>query len=109
MHRPEWWGYVQFSTAGPGSARFVPDVTLPARRWLHEVYYAQRDFRKAHGRWAADLDELAIRPPAGAMLSAPAMRVTDSLFEVSIDLRRPDARTERWRIRQDALVWSDPR
>ena len=109
MHRPEWWGYVQFSTSGPGRARFVPDATLPARRWLHEVYYAQRDFRKAHGRWAASLGELVMDPPAAAALSAPSLRVTENLFEVSIDLRLPGARTERWRIRQDALVWSDGR
>jgi hypothetical protein len=109
MHRPEWWGYVQFSTSSPGRSRFVPDTTLPARRWLHEVYYAQRDFRKAHGRWAADLGELAIGSPAAAVLSTPSLRVTENLFEASIDLRLPGARTERWRIRQDALIWSDAR
>ena len=30
MHRPETWGYVQFSTAEPGKALFVPDPAGPA-------------------------------------------------------------------------------
>ena len=32
MHRPERWGYVQFSTAEPGKAAFKPDPTLAAAR-----------------------------------------------------------------------------
>jgi len=32
MHRPETWGYVQFSTGRPGSVPFAPDASLPARR-----------------------------------------------------------------------------
>lgn len=39
MHRPETWGYVQFSTGRPGSMSFEPDASLAARRWLHQVYY----------------------------------------------------------------------
>jgi hypothetical protein len=105
MHRPEWWGYVQFSLSAPG-ARFVPDVSLPARRWLHEVYYAQRDFRQARGRWAATLAELGVAAPAAAGLSAPDMHVGSALFEASIALQRPGDRPVRWHIRHDALVWT---
>jgi hypothetical protein len=108
MHRPEWWGYVQFSTAAPGNARFLPDPALPARRWLHDVYYAQRDFRKIHGRWAATFAELGISSTPDAVMAEPAMEVAASLYEVSIVLRGPDATARRWHIRQDALVWSTP-
>ncbi|HZU36927.1 MAG TPA: carbohydrate-binding family 9-like protein, partial [Gemmataceae bacterium] len=31
MHRPETWGYVQFSTARPGTATFHPDPAGPAK------------------------------------------------------------------------------
>lgn len=58
MHRPERWGYVQFSTAEPGADRFVPDPTLPARDLLMEVYNLQREFFDSHDRWAATFDEL---------------------------------------------------
>ena len=110
MHRPETWGYVQFSTGRPGTASFKPDPALPARRWLHALYYAQRDFQKTQGRWAATLSELGIAPPAagpeGLGLQAPSLAVAGSLFEATIDLRLPGGATERWHIRQDALIWA---
>jgi hypothetical protein len=107
MHRPEMWGYVQFSSASPGSVTFRPDAALPARQWLHAVYYAQREFRKKNGRWAATLGELGLAQADTAGLQDPALTVTGSLFEATIELRLP-GKTERWHIRQDSLVWSGP-
>ncbi|OLE60036.1 MAG: hypothetical protein AUI36_12760, partial [Cyanobacteria bacterium 13_1_40CM_2_61_4] len=46
MHRPERWGYVQFSTARPGSVKLRPDAALVAREALMEIYHAQRTFMK---------------------------------------------------------------
>jgi hypothetical protein len=108
MHRPETWGYVQFSTARAGSVTFAPDPTLTARRWLHQVYYAQRDYRQANGRWASAFDALHVAPPAaGSGLSAPMLQVTGSLFQASVALRLGDGRTQQWNIRQDSLIWPD--
>ena len=58
MHRPETWGYVQFSAAPLGTAVFRPDVDEPIKRRLHEIYYAQAAFRKKNRRWAASVQEL---------------------------------------------------
>jgi len=33
--------------------------------------------------------------------------VTTSLFEASVDLRLAAGKTQRWHIRQDALVWPE--
>jgi hypothetical protein len=107
MHRPETWGYVQFSSAGPGRASFRPDPSRPARRWLHAVYYAQREFRTAHGGWAATLPELGAPALSGGALSSPALSVAGSLFEARVDLRVSDGTIEHWRIRQDALIWKE--
>lgn len=104
MHRPESWGYVQFSHGRTGTVRFAPDPSLPARRWLHQVYYAQRDYRQANGRWAS-MEQLGVPPPGGA-LESPSLQVAGSLFQASIDLRLPDGKTQRWNIRQDSLVWN---
>ncbi len=104
MHRPESWGYVQFSTGQVGTGKFIPDASIPARRWLHQVYYAQHDFRQKNTRWAATLDELGMPAPGGP-LAAARLVLADSLFEASIDLMLPDGTRERWHIRQDALVW----
>ena len=41
MHRPERWGYVQFSTASPGQASYRPDPAGPIRDRLMQIYQAQ--------------------------------------------------------------------
>src|SRR5829696_6582392 len=52
MHRPERWGFVQFTTGPPGpGAAFRPDRSWPAREALMRVYHAQAAFRKRRGRW----------------------------------------------------------
>jgi ABC-type glycerol-3-phosphate transport system substrate-binding protein len=107
MHRPEAWGYVQFSTSPAGAASLPPDATLPARRWLHEVYYAQRAYREAHQRWARTLDELGVAAPSDPALARPVLEVTSALFQASVELRGPDGAPQRWNIRQDALIWPD--
>jgi len=99
MHRPETWGYVQFAEK---RAAFVPDPSWPARVWLHRVYYAQREFRKTNNRWAEDLEELNVDVPRESGLTQPALQTTESLFEAAISLGG-----QRWRIRQDGLVWKD--
>src|SRR4029079_19345122 len=88
MHRPEAWGYVQFSTGAPGTVSLRPDPALPARQWLHDVYYAQRAYREAHQRWARTLEELGVAAPADPALSRPALEVTSALFQASVELRR---------------------
>ena len=100
MHRPETWGYVQFTSRAPGEVTFVRDPGWPARAWLHRIYYAQRDYRRANGRWAASVDELKI----GALpedLAGPELRVAGSVFEVSVGLKGSG---QRWRITQDSLL-----
>ena len=104
MHRPDQWGYVQFSTAKPGTTTFASDPAWPARRWLHEVYYAQRAYLKANGKYASTLSELRIAGPVDASLSAPSLAAAGGLFEASITLARPGG-SQRWAIRQDSLIY----
>ncbi|MGA9120922.1 MAG: carbohydrate-binding family 9-like protein [Bacteroidota bacterium] len=65
MHQPELWGYVQFSTAKPGTDRFRPDPTWEARVALYQVYKAEKAFRKEHGRYALTLQELGLQGRPG--------------------------------------------
>jgi len=60
MHRPERWGYVQFSNGAPGSAKFHPDVTLPLRDRLMEVYYRQKEYFKTHRHYADSAADLGM-------------------------------------------------
>lgn len=77
MHRPERWGIVQFSRAPVGSASFDPDRTLPFRDALMGVYYAQRQFRSDHGRWAESLSDLDVVAVDHRLLGAVTLDAAD--------------------------------
>lgn len=94
MHRPERWGIVQFSTAKPGGAKVQADPAGDARYLLHRVLYAQRDYRKATGKWASRLDELKLKGPI-------ELESTRTGFEAST----LDSKVRRWHIRSDARIW----
>jgi hypothetical protein len=97
MHRPETWGYVQFErTQRP----FVPDPSWPARRWLQQVYYAERDYLQVHGRYAASLSELGLSLPAGEGLRAGPMGETLDRWESCVGTDRGE-----WCIREDSRIW----
>jgi hypothetical protein len=106
MHRPEMWGYVQFTAKSPGEVKFRPDPEGPARHVLHQIYYAQRAHRKAHGRWARTLGELRLPLLRDAsFVGRPVVQATDHLFEATVDVRAPDGKVRRVGIRQDSRVW----
>jgi len=102
MHRPEKWGYVQFSSAE--KADFRPDPSAPARNLLHQIYYAQRDYKQKHGSWASDLAELDIENTGSEGVE---MQVTQSGFEVVVQIGEAEGKPQRWHIRQDSRVWGD--
>jgi hypothetical protein len=108
MHRPERWGYLQFSTAPVGTAALRPDPAGPARHLLHRVYYAQRDYRRRHGAWASSLGQLGLEGLHHPSLAGPVrLETTASLFEAHVAVRRPGGPPRRWHIRSDARVWGD--
>jgi hypothetical protein len=104
MHRPETWGYVQFSDARPGEDRFRPDPTGPARALLHRIYHAQTVHRRTYDHYAASLAELGLSGLShDSVNGVPSMEATSNWFEASVKLK--DGR--RVRIRADALVKVD--
>ena len=108
MHRPEKWGYVQFTRQPPGTVAFQPDPAAPAREVLQTIYYAQKDFRAQHRRWAASLDELNPGPALGAAPAlAPALKPTPDGYEATVTFPPAQGARQVWRIRQDARVWRE--
>lgn len=108
MHRPETWGYVQFSTSKPAQAAFKPDPAGPVRQLLHRIYYAQGAFRAKHGRYASRLNELGIETAGIEGLAAdPTIEVTGSGFEATAAVQLPGSRRQAWHIRQDSRNWKD--
>ena len=100
MHRPERWGFVQFSEAAPGTARFKLDVAWEARETLMTVYHHQKAFHQKHQRWAATLNELALSDLPRQL----AMGATAEGFQADIAVGR-DSPTPRLHVRQDSRIW----
>ena len=77
MHRPERWGYIQFSTARPGEAKFQPDPTLPARDLLMEIYHRQKSYQAREKKWTDSFDQLGMKPDAWKSLAKPPKSAID--------------------------------
>jgi hypothetical protein len=105
MHRPEMWGYVQFSTTA--GASFVPDPSWPARAFLYEVYYAQRAFRQTHQRYATSLGELGVSIPDNRGLSRAAITSdAKDRYRASVVLTGRGTRFA-WHINQESAISVD--
>lgn len=105
MHMPERWGVLQFTDVAAG----VRTVALSADRndrvkWaLRRLYYRQRAYRDAHGRYASDLARLGpdtIR--VDGLAFSPALHATPSLYEITA----PGFDGAVVHIRQDGRVWT---
>ncbi len=94
MHRPERWGYLQFSTAKPGTVKFAADPAQGVKDRLHELYYAQRSHHEKHKRYAKTLDELGQK-------QAGTLELTTRGYEFSLPFG-----DKRIGISHDSLLWS---
>ena len=107
MHRPELWGYVQFSTKTAGPVRMAADASWPARAWLHTVYYAQRTYWQTHKRYAPTLADLNLDGRVESGLSAPAIaQASPTAYTASITLIMADGRRVRWSVNQESVISS---
>lgn len=90
MHRPWKWGYVQFSSGAPGTAKFSPDLLLPARHWLHLIAAAQHQRRVDGKPFVDSLADMGLDVPADETFAEPPkIRTTFSGFEAIINTREP--------------------
>jgi hypothetical protein len=100
MHRPERWGYLQFSAAKPGTAAFQPDPERHVRELLHRVYYAQRIHWLKTGSYASSLEALKLN--ANEFPRTLLIHRTRNSFEAEVPL--PDNSSCRWVIGQDSWI-----
>lgn len=108
MHRPEKWGYVQFSTGGPGQAKFQPDAAAAARDVLMEIYYAEKEFQKLKKRWTSALDDLTLsRLKQLPAMQAPVIEIKDEGFKASLVVRLSSGQDQSWHITHDSRIWSE--
>ncbi|MBI3860903.1 MAG: carbohydrate-binding family 9-like protein, partial [Planctomycetia bacterium] len=108
MHRPERWGYVQFSTSPPGAARFTPDPTLRGRNVLLEIYHHQKAFQAKHQRWAQSVDQLGLDQALLKDLPGPpSLKATAAGFRAVVEIPLAGDqgnKTEAWTIRHDSRL-----
>ena len=105
MHRPERWGFVQFSTSPAGTVGFVVDPTLQGREVLLEVYHRQKEFHQQHQCWANSLDELGLaQTPLAGLPDLPTLKITASGFRAIVEIPIADNKTQAWCIRQDSRL-----
>jgi transglutaminase-like putative cysteine protease len=98
MHRPERWGYVQFSSSN-ATSEFQPDPTLPSRDALMAVYYRQRTYRERFGHYANSAEQLGItEPKLDIGLSGDGYIATIS------QVRNLGGETRTLRLRQDSKI-----
>ena len=104
MHWPERWGYVQFSTGPPGAAAFRPDPSALARDLLMDIYYAQQEFRQAHGQWAAALADL--RPLLPSSLAASLqMQLAPDGYTATAEYPAGGGKMQRLCLSDDSRLW----
>jgi hypothetical protein len=104
MHRPERWGYLQFTDGSPATARFRLDGSQAARDFLMAVYHAQRAFQARTGNWAETLAALPVPVPA-AGLASPRLRSTTTGFVAEALYTDPKGRSVRLQIDERSRLW----
>lgn len=110
MHRPEKWGYVQFTRGKADPAKFRPDPAAAGRAVLQGIYYAQKDYQKKNGRWAGRLEVPGLAPEVAegkTLARPPVLQNTADGFRASVGVKGSDGALQTWHIRQDARVWTE--
>ena len=97
MHRPETWGWVQFSAleGDDGRERFQQRSSHGVAWALWQLFYAQKLYRQQHGAYATALGQLKIPSVAWPDYTfMPEMRGDGSYFI----FRTADAEGKVWRL-----------
>ena len=110
MHRPERWGYVQFSEKSPGQDDYRPNPSGPIKDRLMGIYQAQRAYRQKNTTWAPSLEALGLsNEPAIPGSEPPTLRATPEGFEARMTGPTGEGRTpQTWTVRQDSRLTSKP-
>lgn len=108
MHRPERWGFVQFSSQPAGTGRLRPIEAWSVRERLMRVYAAQKAYHQANKSWASELSKLDLGSRAPEGVEAPALRLTPDGYEATIRIPASGTNPARaWHVRQDSRLWAD--
>jgi hypothetical protein len=112
MHRPERWGFVEFSSQNGKRSEPVPGLrSLDARDGLMEIYHRQRTYHAKHQQWASSISELGLSQQDLPLLKDLSLEKTPTGFRafVPIDPKVQDQKSKFLNVRQDSKLWSSQR
>lgn len=102
MHRPETWGFVQFTYGRPGTVKFRRAPDYAARMYLIQIYYAQNAFYRKYNRWAS-VKELGWAARDSRFEGSLRLEPGSLGFKASVQSRTDSAK--RVCIGQDSRFW----
>jgi len=103
-HKPELFGYVQFSSGKPGTVKFRRDPDQEIRMYLMRIYFAEKTFFKRNNVWTTSFSELGLKPD-NRFADSLKFELTDDGFVASIDsISNPG---KRLNIRKDSRLWME--
>ena len=102
MHRPETWGFVQFSdqTVGSTSETFTKAPAEKIKWALWQLFYQQQIYRRQFGSYSADVSEFTLPQIDGQDLN-PTLHAGDYTFEIAA----PAAEEGAWVIDHTGRIW----
>jgi hypothetical protein len=106
MHRPERWGFVQFSSS-PETAKYRPDPTMAARDALMTVYYRQKEFQKRNGHYAAAAAEIGMAPEGACALNPVEITLTSDGYTANTPALGAGTKRRTLHVRQDSKLWEE--
>lgn len=107
MHRPELWGFVQFSCMAAGSGvesfRYEPDEYIKFA--LRELYYRQHAFFRKNNHYT---DQLSLLMPLPMEVNGKAFQadfeISKTRFKLSASSSHPG---QKWYITEDGRIWKE--
>ena len=106
MHRPERWGFVQFSSSAR-TEEFHPDGTLEARDTLMTLYHRQASYHKQFAKYAASPAELGFgcqNPTASQTLE---LALTPTGYTATLYAPNPSGKPRTLHVREDSKLWEE--
>ena len=100
MHRPQYWGRVQFSAAAPGVAEYVVGDDEAARTTIRRIHAAAEQWSGAHGQWPESMDDLdgMWEPVSDSSLGTPELSIEEGQLMVRLDQAMGDGTVRHWQL-----------
>ncbi|MEZ5044740.1 MAG: carbohydrate-binding family 9-like protein [Saprospiraceae bacterium] len=102
MHRPETWGFVQFSenTVDHQADQFIPNSEEDIKWALWQLFYQQQAFYKKYGSYTADISHFTL-PPLADQPFTPQFYASPNTFEILT----ASSNGGTWHIDHTGRIW----